>query len=111
VTTPTDFSANVDCEFSGRKTSCGFGFGDRFKQNVNKDAVMSPPPNSYNIKTSFDGHSPTIRNNTLTTSFKNQSDRKAFTRGFYPGDNKEQMHAKLPAANQYVYVNDSVEAN
>lgn len=50
------------------------------------NAEMTPPPTSYKIKTSFDGHSPTIRNNTLTTSFKQQSDRNAFTKAFTPGD-------------------------
>lgn len=64
---------------------------------------MTPPPNSYNIKTSFDGENPTIRHNTLTTSFKNQSDRKAFSRGFTPGCRQLPMHENLPAANHYTY--------
>lgn len=44
-----------------------------------------PPPDSYNIKTCFDGHSPTIKGNTLTTSFKQQSSRNAYDKMYVPG--------------------------
>lgn len=42
-----------------------------------KNAVDAPPPNTYTLKTCFDGESPTIRKNHLTTTFKNQSSRDA----------------------------------
>jgi Sperm-tail PG-rich repeat len=38
---------------------------------------MTPPPDSYTIKTCFDGESPTIKKNHLTTDFKLQSSRQA----------------------------------
>lgn len=47
--------------------------------------VEIPPPDSYKIKTCFDGHSPTIKGNTLTTSFKQQSSRNAYEKIYVPG--------------------------
>ncbi len=96
ITTPTDFTSNLGSTFSTK--AAGFGFGERFK-SPNRDnckfqytqkhsniLVMTPAPHDYKIKTCFEGASPFIRNNTITTSFKNQSARNSFNKGFIPGD-------------------------
>ena len=108
-TTPTDFTTNVDINLWGRKTSCSFGFGDRFKNSISKDRMNSPPPNSYTLKTAFDGENPAIKNNHLTTSFRQQSERRAFTHAHMPGYFNEREQEKLPAANQYFPKNNSIE--
>lgn len=91
----TDFTATLGSTIN-RKNSPSFGVGDRFKNRRGtrkytntfsqvfdlKKCVFSnlddvPPPNTYTLKTCFDGESPTIRKNHLTTSFKNQSSRDA----------------------------------
>ena len=111
ITTPTDFTTNVDINAWGRKTSCSFGFGDRFKNAIPKDRLNSPPPNTYTLKTAFDGENPAIKNNHLTTDFRQHSERRAFTHAFMPGDRMEREHEKLPGANQYNPKNNSIERN
>lgn len=46
---------------------------------------MTPPPGSYTLKTSFDGESPTIKKNHLTTTFRIQSNRQQQDNVYIPG--------------------------
>ena len=56
---------------------------------------MNPAPGTYKIKTCFDGESPTIRKNHLTTIFKMQSKREHHKDVYVPG-------SKSPKATLYV---------
>lgn len=69
---------------------------------------MTPPPDSYLIKTCFDGESPTIRKNHLTTSFKQQCGRDAFGKVFAPGNKSPKEAAKIPGPGHYSYTNMSI---
>lgn len=69
---------------------------------------MTPPPDSYTIKTCFDGESPTIKKNHLTTSFKNQSSRDAYGKVFVPGTKSPKSHLNLPGPGHYSYKNMSI---
>lgn len=63
----TDFKYEPRSSFT-KQRSPTFGYGERFKRP--KHTLETPPPNSYEIKTSFDGPNPVIRKNAITTSFK-----------------------------------------
>lgn len=47
--------------------------------------VTMPPPNLYTIKTCFDGASPTIKKNALTTDFRLHSGRQHYEKVYVPG--------------------------
>lgn len=69
-----------------------------------------PPPDTYTIKTSFDGPSPVIKKNTLTTSFKNQSGRDQYGKVFVPGYNQKStcVEKNYPGPAAYTYDNQSM---
>ena len=108
--TPTDFTSNVQSITRSRSPS--FGVGDRFKSVVSSklsNAILAtPPPNSYNIKTSFDGSSPHIKGNTITTSFKLQSSRIQNESVFIPGARTSWMYAGVPGPGTYKFAHKSV---
>jgi hypothetical protein len=46
---------------------------------------VSTTPIGYELKSSFDGVTPCIKGNALTTSFKAQADRESFKAVYVPG--------------------------
>ena len=70
--------------------------------------MATPPPTSYTIKTCFDGESPTIKKNHLTTNFKHQSSRDAYGKQFVPGKGAEKANHDKPGPGHYTYSNMSI---
>ena len=66
----------------------------------------TPPPDSYKIKGCFDGACPTIKGNTITTSFKRQSSREAHENEYVPGSlSSPRESAAKPGPGHYSYRN------
>jgi hypothetical protein len=70
--------------------------------------VDTPPPNSYNLKSSFEGFSPHIKGNTITTSFKLQCSREQNENVFLPGAKTSRMSAAVPGPGAYEIKHKSV---
>lgn len=68
---------------------------------------MTPPPDSYTIKTCFDGESPTIKKNHLTTDFKLQSSRQANQKLFNP-ESKSPVKNDIPGPGTYDFRNMTI---
>lgn len=61
---PTDFNHTLRSTLEGNSPT--FGVGARPNLRIVSDA---PPMNTYTLKTCFDGESPTMRKNHITTDF------------------------------------------
>jgi len=70
-----------DLEILCQKTNVGYCFNS---SEVFYDFHVVPP-NLYTIKTCFDGASPTIKNNALTTDFRLHSGREHYEKVYVPG--------------------------
>lgn len=106
-TTPTDFTVKLGSTLQSRRSPT-FGKGDRFRR-PSMELNCVPPPNQYTIKTSFEGHSPTIKGNTLTTSFQGQANREAFANVYMgPGIKSIKASEDIPGPGAYSYANMAI---
>jgi hypothetical protein len=67
---------------------------------------QTPEPGSYTLKTSFDGATPLIKNNALTTDFRQHASRDAFQKLYVPGTKKPGMCG--PGPGSYDFLNMSI---
>jgi hypothetical protein len=63
--------------------------------------VQTPPPTKYTLRTCFEGESPTIRKNHLTTDFKKHAGRNAYGKLFIPGKGTEKQSEGKPGPGAY----------
>lgn len=107
----TDFTVTLQSTLKPTRSPT-FGVGDRFKRP--RHTLANPAPDSYTLKTCFDGESPTIKKNHLTTSFKNQSSRDAYgkqfipTRGGSPSPTIAASRKEMPGPGTYSYTNMAI---
>lgn len=78
-------------------------FTDFFLNKILPFVDQMPPPGQYNLKTSFDGSSPTIKGNMITTNFKNHANRQAFEQVYVPGTRSLRSQAEVPGPGSYTF--------
>jgi len=101
----TDFTITLGSTMKLNRSPT-FGVGDRFKRP--RHTLATPPPTSYTIKTCFDGESPTIKKNHVTTNFKHQSTRNDYGKQFIPGKGADKHSEGKPGPGTYTYNNFSI---
>lgn len=121
LNTPTDFTMTLQSTIKSSRSPT-FGIGNRFKQPrhsskshrhalLNRIIDNTPPPGSYTLKTSFDGESPTIKKNHLTTIFRIQSNRQQQDNVYLPGAKSSKAVRLVPGPGAYDFKNLSMGQN
>ena len=70
--------------------------------------MQTPPPGTYNLDSSFDGSSPTIKGNALTTNFSFQCSRAAYDMVYVPGSRSPRGREFVPGPGTYAYKNMAI---
>jgi hypothetical protein len=70
--------------------------------------VEIPSPDTYNIKTCFDGTNLTIKKNNLTTDFNKHSARKHHDKVYVPGARSPRQMEFVPGPGTYTFFNQTL---